>query len=195
MNFLLMKRLLAGLLLLGSLATTRSELLGRNLDLTPPPGWKRVAPFSPLLAESPYATLKYVTADGRRASIVVTLLPVDLLGFAVNDAASLIEFTLIAAEPFLPASTPIAFPVRKGFAFSVTAPALAPNSHRMTTTACLLLDSKHLVHVAISHDDTEQPEFQQAMQALRSMRLRTDHADLAAPATLPLTELAADSRQ
>lgn len=179
-----MKPLLLSLLALLPLAGGRAALLGADVNLTPPPKWKSVEPFSPLLEPSPYATLKFVPADGGHAALIITLLPADVLGFAVHDCSTLAQFTLVAAQPYFPSDAPPPRLIEQGLPSGLAAcitvtmpsePGSATNSadaFRMATTATLLLDSKHLVHFAILHDAEDAPEFRQAVETIRTVRLR-----------------------
>lgn len=166
-----------------AVAAIHAADLGSDVNVMPPPGWKSVQPFSPLLAPSPYATLKYVPADGRHAAVTITLVPADVLGFAVRDFPSLSKFTLIAAQPFLPADEPaprvVEHGLPAGLATWVTAicpappqAAPGPETYRMATTASLLLDSNHLVHFTILHDGDNVSEFRQAVDMIRTVHLR-----------------------
>ena len=182
-----MKRVLLSLLVFSAFTWARADNLGADVGVMPPSGWKSVEPFPPLLAPSPFATLKYVPADARHAAIIITLMPADVLGFSVRDFASLNQFTLIAAQPYLPAGAPaprvIEHSLPAGLANCVTVtcplkPAAAPGPapYRMATTASLLLDANHLVHFTILHDEENVPEFRQAVEVIRTVHLREIHA-------------------
>lgn len=194
------------LFLVVAMASIHAEPLG-EIDLTPPPGWKSVQPFSPLLADSPLVTLKFVPDDERRAAFIVTLLPADrdYLDFAVTDLDSLSKLTVMAAQPFLdsesPRPVPSALPVVEGLAASLTIPCApaaatsAAESHRMATTACLLLDAKHVVHVLIYHNGVEAPEYLQAIKAMRSMRVREGGSTRPSGDMAPLATMANATRR
>jgi hypothetical protein len=152
------------------------ELLGDTVRLRPPPGWERTEPYPENMEASPFPTVRYVHRTGD-CEITLTLLPTNLLGFAVKDQPTLLRFNRIAAEPFV-SSAPTAaiaeFPLARGLAISTTA---APSPEResetgsrIATVASVLLESKHLVHVAIFHDPQQAPEFVQALQTMFSMR-------------------------
>lgn len=174
-----MKRLLTSCLLaLGALANGRCDVLGDVISLTPPAGWERVQPHPACLDESPFPTLKYLLHDGQQAEIVITLLPANIVGFPVTDAESLTKFSLIAAQPYLPASAPqprvAEFTLPDGLAIAITIPrpAVAPAEARehIATVTGLLIGSKQLVHVAILHEPGKTPEFLQALQTMFSIR-------------------------
>jgi hypothetical protein len=177
-----MNRIFVFLLLILSATAGRTDILGGEISLSPPPGWKSVTPFQPLLSPSPHATLKYIPTDGRHALLVITLLPPDVLGFEVKDRISLERFNRIAAEPFLSGRIappqPVELELPDCLATCLTTdysgPGLpaTPEPYRLATTASLLVGRNHLVHVAIFHDGRDAPEYRQALQALQSLRHR-----------------------
>ncbi|HWA25127.1 MAG TPA: hypothetical protein VG734_05580 [Lacunisphaera sp.] len=154
-------------------AEGRTAGLCRDISLTPPSGWESTSPFPAVLGEGPYATLKFVAKDGRNAVMIVTLLPDDLLGFRVEDQATLQQFTAAAAQAHVPPTATLPqlddFALEDGIGVQVTVKRWpTPSRYRFTTIVCALIGAKHLVHCAIFHDGAESTEFVQAFEAILS---------------------------
>jgi hypothetical protein len=175
-----MKRSLS-LLLLACLvlAPARAELLGRVIEITAVPGWKIAASDDENDASSRFPLLKYVPADGRHASLVVSLLPANTPRHEVTDFASLTRFNLMMSRPYLAdavtAPEPAPLKVIDGIGVQLTHedPALIgkpvpSDENRFVTVASVLLAGRYLVHAELFYDERDSVDFKEGMKILLS---------------------------
>lgn len=183
-----MKRLVTFALPFLIVLSVRADILGHAVEINPAAGWKSVDPREPGQAKVAAPTVKFVPKDGHRAALLVSLLPAQGPGFDVTDLASLRQFNLVSATPYLPTpdSKPTAteFTVARGLGVYVVNedPALVgkptpPNEYRTATTASILLGTQFVLHCTIFHEKIDSADFRQALQMLSSVRLMPGDKD------------------
>lgn len=180
-----MRPLLALLFALVISLPSRADMLGQAVEVTPHPEWKSVEPGNPGEAPAPFPTRRYIPRNGRNATVLLTVLPNDITGFAITDLPSLKRFNLLSAQPYLP--NPEAVPpvleleIPNGIAVTITCedPALVgkpvpPGEYRIATTASVLLGRKWVIHCTVYYDEKDSPELKEALDILRSATLPTE---------------------
>jgi hypothetical protein len=161
------------------LARGHAETLGRDVEITPAPGWTSVDPLPPGQPLPPYPVLKFTPRDGRNAAVLVSLLPANVPGYEVTDLASLKAFNIVASRPYLPSPdarptiTELKVPDGIGVAITNEDPALIgrappPGEYKIATTVSLLLGGKTLLHCTVFYDEKDSADFREAMQLLLS---------------------------
>lgn len=168
---------------LAAFTPLHAEMLGGVIKITPVAGWGRESPDEPGQAEPRFPTLRFAPKDGRNASIILTLLPIDTPGFTVTNHASLERFNLISARPYIAnpddPPAPSVVEIANGIGVSITNedPALIgkpvpPNEYRIATSVSLLLDRKYLIHCTIFYDEKDSSELHEALDILLSATLK-----------------------
>jgi hypothetical protein len=134
--------------------------------------------------------LRYLPADGRNATVLLTLMPAARIG--VTDVASLRRFHRKACAVFLPspdAPVPqkeLTLAAGSGVYASFEDPALIgkpprPGDYKVATAASLWLGADTVVHATILCDDTGSAAFSEALKIVRTAAVITTPAD-ASPA-------------
>jgi hypothetical protein len=165
------------------LARVHAETLGRDVEVTPVPGWASVDPLAPGQPVPPYPVLKFTPKDGRNAAVLISLLPANVPGYEVTDLASLKAFNIVASRPYLPSPdarptiTELQIPDGLGVAITNEDPALIgkappPGEYKIATTVSLLLGGKTLLHCTVFYDEKNSEDFQEAMKLLLSATVR-----------------------
>ena len=171
-----MKRptLLPLLLLFVAVANAPAEPLGDAAEVTPATGWYLTKNDRP----SPFPTITYRAPAGRKATVLLSLLPAARLG--VTDAASLRKIFPTICRPYLPSPD---FPVRPtdlqltqgiGIYATFVDPALAgkpagPGDYKTATSACVFLGGDVLVHATLLCDDPASRDFSEGLDMVRGI--------------------------
>ena len=179
-----MKPLLWLVLLLSFLSTSRAVVLGSAVDFTLPAGWEQVEPDQ----LSPFPTLKFVPKDGRNASVLVTLIPPELM--VVDDVASLAKFFGFLCQIYLPSpdakitAKELKLQHGSGLYYSFEDPALIgkpvkPKDYKFATPVALWLPPGRTIQATLFTDSASSRDFTEGMQLLRSAVPATDSSDSA----------------
>jgi len=153
-----------------------ADPLGAQAEVTPVDGWSLAKNSKP----SRLPTVQYVPADGRNATVLLTLFPAGRMG--VSDAATLQEFHRKMCARYLP--TPDA-PVRsqalkltagQGVYASFEDPSLvgkpaSKGDYKVATVAGLYLGQDVLIYATILCDEVGESAFSQALAILQSVKV------------------------
>ncbi len=150
-----------------------ADPLGDKVDIKPVANWT----LAPMDRTVPLPTLRYVPADGRNATVMLTLLPASRLG--VVDAASLRQFHRKACVPFLPKpdsevrQLDLNLPGVVGVYASFEDPSLVgkpsqPGNYKRTTSVSLFLSHDVVVQATIFYDEPGSSAYNEAFSIVKS---------------------------
>jgi hypothetical protein len=171
-----------------------SETLGNVIEIKGVEGWKSVKAVPPPGVRSPFPTAKYVPADGRNASVFITVLP-NKSGKAIGLSAikKLVEQGAAMLQPDRPSNLTVTeLPVKNGAAAytSLVDPDLlgkppVQGNYKIASPCFIALGDEVLVQATLFSDSVDSPDFQQALQILQSISLtpRQSGPEAAAQAT------------
>ena len=169
-------------LLLLTLPLLHADPLGPHLTVTPVEGWSSVAPgFKG--PPPPFPTLSYAPSNGAKVRLLMTVLPntADKTG----DRAWLRDLHRLGCRYFLPnPESPVRavdFQFRNGFGLystfedpeHVAGKVPAADAYRFATVIALAPRGGDAVQTTIFSDNVSSLEYQQAMQIVRSLTVRS----------------------
>jgi hypothetical protein len=156
-------------------AHARADALGDRAEVSPVPGW---GPINQ--GQQSLPTLGYAPADGRNASVLLTLIPSQMSG--VKDKASLKAFFLRAVSPMLPSPDFVPemteFQVDDGIGIyasfvdpSLVGKPVEKGNFKVATSVDFLLSNGFTVHATVFTDDLTSAAFTEGMAIAKSLRI------------------------
>jgi hypothetical protein len=173
-----------------------ANILGDTVELTPARGWIQKEARPPAGLPTTLPTIAYEPADGRNASVLLTLFPNDVS--KVSDPASLKKFHQLVAAPMAAGQTTAPkgteFKLANGYGVyaSFEDPDLVgkppqKGNYKFATPVCAAVGESFTLFATILTDSTNSPDFKDALQIVQS-------AKLAARATAPSSEKTTDAQ-
>jgi hypothetical protein len=166
---------------------SRADVLGGVINITPAAGWVQREPH-PGMPRPPLPTVRYDPADGRNASVLITLLPGAMT--KVNDLASLKTLFALLSRPYLQSpdtsvvptelTLPGGMAVYKTFVDpDLVGKPVKKYDYKSATPVAVLITGTGVLHMTIYTDSVDASDFAEAMKIVQSVAPLSSGSDIA----------------